>query len=81
MKRLKYILVIGALMSALFICGCAKTDYSVIYQYTPTAPPPSTIGNTIITYPPVLNFPAGSSSMYELCLQDIARMNNIDVST
>ena len=82
MKRTQMVLSIFAIMSALFIFGCAKAaGYSIIYQYTPTTPPPSTIGNTIITYPPVLNFPLGSTSMYQLCLQDIARINNIEAST
>lgn len=82
MERIEYALFILVMIVALFLFGCTSNPgYRIIAEFTATTPSPVTVGNSVTTYPPVLNFPEGSTEMYQLCIQDIARINNVNAST
>ncbi len=53
-------------------------SYQVLQKYTEYTQPPVTLGKSVITLPPLMDFPPGSQDLYKACLRDVARINNVD---
>ncbi len=74
------LLLVSAVLTS---CGApaeaaSPGSYQVLKTYTATALPPVTLGKSVITLEPVMDFPARSLDLYQACLRDVARINNVD---
>ncbi len=85
MKKL-LLCIFLALICTIPACGGSPSPtftgtYRMLRAYTPVTPPPKVVGNSTITFEPMLEFPPGTLDIYMVCIQDVARLNNVDAGT